>query len=225
MNNSSYPWYLTWPAIIVSFLFFWPLAIVLVYLRTKNSKVDIFAAASNKKVYMVIGVILILLGIGEFGSSVLSALFMIAGGAAIIYYANALAKKGTRNKTYIDLIVNQGETSIDKIASMLNVKYDVALKELQTMKTLGVLKNANINEATHTVTVDKVANTQNNIQNSLGQITNAVNDVAGAITGAASTNTTVNVVSCPCPGCGAKYTGAQGSTLTCDYCDTTFVIK
>ena len=32
MNNTSYPWYLSWPAIIVVFIFFWPAAIVLIYL-------------------------------------------------------------------------------------------------------------------------------------------------------------------------------------------------
>lgn len=228
MNNSSYPWYLSWPAIIVAFIFFWPAALVLIYLRTKNSKSDIFAAASNKKVYIVLGVLLILMGLGNIASSALMGIFMIVGGAAVIYYANTLAKKATRNKTYIDLIVNQGETSIDKIASMLNVKYDVALKELQTMKTLGVLKNAQINANTHTVTVEKPVNTQNslqnNLQNSFGQITGAVNEVTDALTGAASTSA-ATTVSCACPGCGAKYTGVQGNSLTCDYCDTTFVLK
>lgn len=228
MNNSSYPWYLTWPAIIIVFFLFWPAAIYLIYLRTKNSKGDVFAAATNKKVYMAIGVVLILMGLGSIGDSVLMGLFMIAGGAAVIYYANTLAKKASRNKSYIDMIVNQGETSIDKIASMLNVKYDVALKELQTMKTLGVLKNATINEMTHTVTVERSANTQNNLQNNLqnsfGQISDAMNGVTDALTNASSTDA-AKAVSCACPGCGAKYTGAQGTTITCDYCDTTFVLK
>lgn len=228
MNNSSYPWYLTWPAIIVAFFLFWPAAIYLIYLRTKNSKGDVFAAATNKKVYMVIGVLLIIMGLGSIGDSVLMGLFMIVGGAAVIYYANTLAKKASRNKSYIDMIVNQGETSIDKIASVLNVKYDVALKELQTMKTLGVLKNATINEMTHTVAVEKGVTTQNNlqgnIQNSFTQISGAMNGVTDALTNAASTDA-ATTVSSACPGCGAKYTGAQGSTITCDYCDTTFVLK
>lgn len=49
MNNTSYPWYLSWPAIIVVFIFFWPAAIVLIYLRTQSTKGGAFAAASNKK--------------------------------------------------------------------------------------------------------------------------------------------------------------------------------
>ena len=219
MKKKSYPWYLSWPAIIIVFLFFWPAAIVLIYLRTKNSKSDMFAAASNKKVYMALGVVLILLGLGRFGDSFFSALFLIAGGAALIYYANTLAKKAVRNKTYIDLIVNQGETSIDKIASMLNVKYDVAVKELQTMQTLGVLKGAEINTQTHSILVNKT-------QSAVSEISGMVNSVTEAITGASSNDAaSAAPVQVACPGCGAKYTGAPGTTITCDYCDATILFK
>lgn len=217
MNNTSYPWYLTWPVIIIAFLFFWPLAIALIYLRTKNSKSGAFAAASNKKIYMVLGVILIIIGLGSIGDSTMLALFMIAGGAAMIYYANSLAKKASRNKTYIDMIVNQGETSIDKIASMLNVKTDVVMKELQTMQTLGILKGATINYQTHSITVQRAQNTVNQISGMVNSFTNTVSDAAS--TSAAS------MVQTACPGCGAKYTGQQGTTCTCDYCDASFIFK
>ena len=135
MNNTSYPWYLSWPAIIVVFIFFWPAAIVLIYLRTQSTKGGAFAAASNKKIYMILGGVLIVFGLLRFKNSVPMALFLIVGGAAMIYYANTLAKKASRNKSYIDLLVNQGETSIDKVANMLNVRYDIALKEIKTSPT------------------------------------------------------------------------------------------
>lgn len=220
MNNGSYPWYLTWPVIVIVFLFFWPAAIVLIYLRTQNSKQGAFAAASNKKMYMILGVILILFGLMQFGNSTFMALFMIAGGAAMIYYANTLAKRASRNKSYIDLLVNQGETSIDKVANMLNVKYDVALKELKTMKSLGILKGAVINEQTRSVSISQV-------QNAAGEISGIVNSVTDAITGSASANGasgSTQMTEGACPGCGAKYTGAKGSTVTCSYCDATFVL-
>ena len=179
MNNTSYPWYLSWPAIIVVFLFFWPAAIVLIYLRTQSSKGGAFAAASNKTIYMVLGAILIVFGLMRIKGSIPMALFMIVGGAAMIYYANTLAKKASRNKSYIDLLVNQGETSIDKVANMLNVKYDVALKEIKTMKSLGILKGAAIDEQTRSVSIAKV-------QNTAGEISGMVNSVTGALIGGAS---------------------------------------
>ncbi|NBK94147.1 hypothetical protein D5278_19655 [bacterium 1XD21-13] len=220
MNNTSYPWYLSWPAIIVVFLFFWPAAIVLIYLRTQSSKGGAFAAASNKTIYMVLGAILIVFGLMRIKGSIPMALFMIVGGAAMIYYANTLAKKASRNKSYIDLLVNQGETSIDKVANMLNVKYDVALKEIKTMKSLGILKGAAIDEQTRSVSIAKV-------QNTAGEISGMVNSVTGALIGGASSaaaSGSAETVEGACPGCGAKYTGPKGSTVTCSYCDATFVL-
>lgn len=221
MNQTSYPWYLTWPVIILAFIFFWPAAIVLIYLRTNSSKGGMFAAASNKKIYIVLGVILILLGLTRFDNSVFVALFMIIGGGAMIYYANTLAKKASRNKSYIDMIVNQGETSIDKMASTLNVKYDVALKELQTMQSLGVLKGATIDAQTHSISVTQMKNT-------VGQISGAVNSITNTLTNAASNDAAGGnggMVQTACPGCGAKYTGMKGTSCTCDYCDASFIFQ
>lgn len=210
MKNTSYPWYLSWPAIIIVFLFFWPAAIVLIYLRTKNSKDGAFAAISDKKIYMILGAVLILLGINNLRHSGLMALFMIAGGAAMIYYANNLAKKASRNKAYIDMIVNQGETSIDKMASLLNVKSDVVIKELHMMQTLGILKGANINTQTHMISIEKV-------QNTVGEISGIVNSITDTILDASSTDS-ASVLQVACPGCGAKYTGRKGDVFECDYC-------
>ena len=192
----------------------------MIYLRTQSTKGGAFAAASNKKVYMILGGILILFGLTRFKSSIPMALFMIVGGAAIIYYANTLAKKASRNKSYIDLLVNQGETSIDKVANMLNVRYDVALKELKTMKSLGILKGATIDEQSRSVSITRV-------QNAAGEISGMVNSVTGALIGSASTaaaSGAAETVEGACPGCGAKYTGPKGSTVTCSYCDATFVL-
>ena len=220
MNNGSYPWYLTWPVIIIAFFIFWPGAIVLIYLRTKQTKQGAFAAASNKKVYMLIGAVLIIIGLCNIGDSFGTAFFFIVGGGVLIYYANTLAKKASRNRSYIDMIINQGETSIDKIAATLNVKYDVAVKELKTMQSIGILKGVTINEGTHSVALMQVRNTTNDLAS-------MVNSVAEAFTGVGSVEaaTPQKMVQAVCPGCGAKYTGPEGSTQVCDYCDTSFVVK
>lgn len=220
MKKQSYPWYLSWPVIIIAFYFFWPVALVLIYLRTQSSKQGAFAAASNKKVYMVLGGLLILFGLFSFRKSAGTALFMIVGGGAMFYYANTIAKKAARNKRYIDLLANQGETSIDKIASTLNVKYDVALKEIKALKTLGILKGAAIDEQARSISIA-------NVQNAAGDISNMVNTVTDTITGAASTSGAsgaVEMVEGACPGCGAKVTGAKGTTVICSYCDSAFVL-
>ena len=169
---------------------------------------------------MILGGVLIVFGLLRFKNSVPMALFLIVGGAAMIYYANTLAKKASRNKSYIDLLVNQGETSIDKVANMLNVRYDIALKEIKTMKSLGILKGANIDEQTRSVSIT-------NVQNAAGEITGMVSSVTDALLGSASTpaaSGAAETVEGACPGCGAKYTVPKGSTVTCFYCDATFVL-
>lgn len=220
MNNNAYPWYLSWPVIILVFIFFWPASLALIYLRTQHGRQGAFAAASNKSLYMIMGGLLTILGLAMVGDSTWMGLFMIIGGGVMIGYANTLAKKAARNKSYIDLLVNQGETSVDKIASMLNVKYDVALQELKTMKSLGILKGAEINEATRSVTLAQV-------QNAAGNISQMVNGVTGALLGNASVDAASGaavMTEGACPGCGAKYTGPKGSTVTCSYCDASFVL-
>lgn len=218
MNNNEYPWYLSWPAIIVALLFFWPAGIALIVLRTQNNKGSLFAGTTNKKFYIVIGVILILFGFTRFDSSAMVALFMIIGGGVLIFYANALAKKAERNKKYIDMIVNQRETSMDKIAGLVNVKYDVVVKELKTLQSLGVLKGVTINETTHSITLPQVQQT--------GQTNQNVKATMNAAFGNISTGTVPQqpaTVEAVCPGCGAKYTGLKGSACTCDYCGSNFV--
>lgn len=220
MNNESYPWYLTWPVIIIVFILFWPAAIVLVYLRTQSGKKGAFDAASDKKIYILLGAILMILGLMQFKRSIPVALFMIIGGVAMAYYANTIAKKAARNKSYMDLLVNQGETNIDKIANMLNVKYDIALKELKTMKSLGLLKGAVIDEQTRSVSIA-------DIQNATRDISSMINTVTETIMGSSSTSEAsgpAEMTEGVCPGCGAKCTGAKHTMVTCKYCDSTFVL-
>ena len=88
------------------------------------------------------------------------------------------------------------------------------------MKSLGILKGAAIDEQTRSVSIAKV-------QNTAGEISGMVNSVTGALIGGASTaaaSGSAETVEGACPGCGAKYTGPKGSTVTCSYCDATFVL-
>lgn len=210
-TNKSYPWYLTWPAIIIAFILFWPVGIALIFFRTQKSKKGAFSTASDKKFYIIIGVILILIGLSSLSDSPSLALFMLIGGIALIVYSNALSKKAKRNKAYIDMIINNGETSIDKISSILNVKYDIALKELKTLQATGILKNITIDEQTHTITVQRPIQPQVIINQNIA-------------TSSQQTQQPIQVET-SCPGCGAKYVGFTGNQCICEYCDSEFIFK
>ena len=216
MNNNKYPWYLNWFTIIMALYLFWPVGIALIILRTKRNKGGVFSGITNKKIYLITGALLVLFGFTRFDSSSTFALFMIVGGIVLIYYANTLAKKAQRNKKYIDMIINQRETSIDKISGMLNVKYDTVVKELKILQTLGVLNGAIINETTHSITMPYTQQSHQTSQ--FNQNSMNPNLSTNNISQQAPMSETA------CPGCGAKYTGQKGSVCTCDYCDSKFVI-
>lgn len=192
MNQNTTPWYLSNVAIIIAALFFWPAALVLLYLRMKDQQSLNVTVPTNKTVYLVIGIILVFFGFKTIAISFLFGLFQIVGGAAIALYSNVIARKVSRNKEYLKLILEDGETSIDKIASRLNVKYDVALNELKTLKNLGQLKKSVIDEEKHAILPE-------------------VGQEGGT-----------SLVMAVCPGCGAKYEGAKGKKIVCDYCDAEF---
>lgn len=210
MNNNQLPWYCQWWAIVVAFIVFWPAGIALFILRNNQSKQSIFLGTTDKKKYILIGVGLILIGIfymmrhhGWLG------FFMVVGGVALIICAERFKIKSERNRRYIELIVNQGETSLDKIASMCNVQYDVAVKEINYLISMRVLKNARLDNMMRTIEIAKVVSTVINSNNVINQ---------GSPSMSASPRQVVNVT-CTCKGCGAKMVLPKGTTALCEYCD------
>ena len=99
-------------------------------------------------------------------------------------------------------------TSVIGNGVALNIPYLV--KELKSLITFNVLKNATINEADRTITLAQQQPQQQTV-------TQFVNDVAAGFTGASEQ---AAPVSCTCPGCGAKVVVRPGQTVVCEYCDT-----
>ena len=216
MNNNVTPWYYSWPVIIIAFIVFWPVGLALLILRNTGNKHSVFLGSTDKRKYIIAGVVLIVLAIVSFSnhSGTMGVLYL-AGGIALIAYANVLVRKSQRNRMYIDLIVNNNETSLDKIASMCNVQYDTVVKELKSLITFNVLKNASIDEMNRTITINRVQ-PQPQPQQQLSQF---VNDVTAGFTSAVAAEQAAPVA-CTCSGCGAKVVVQPGQTVICEYCDT-----
>lgn len=209
-NNYDMPWYYSWPVIIFAFIFFWPVGIALVVMRNSANKKTMFSGSSHGVIYIVMGVILILAGIGGLSDNILLALFFIVGGIALIYYSKQVKKKSMRYKQYIELIVNREETSLDKIASVCNIQYDVMLKDLQLMINKDVLEGAILDQNSRTISIRKAA-----------PMRPASYATAPQMDSAYTTAPAQQVeVTCVCPGCGAKNIVIKGSTINCEYCDS-----
>ena len=204
MDNNIRPWYQSGIAIIIALFVCWPIAFLLILSRNSQGKQAVFMGSTDKKKYIIGGIALIIVGLCWLESSVFWGLFTMAGGGALIYYADRLQKKAQRNRQYIELIVNRGETSLDKIASVCNVQYDVMLKELQTLINRNILKGAILDTNGRMITVRREVPVRSN------------NGYAPAVE-VVEAPVNVNVV---CPGCGAKHVIKKGETIYCDYCDT-----
>jgi predicted transcriptional regulator len=223
MNETKHiPWYCSWVAIIIAFFIFWPVGIVLLIVRNTGSKQSAFMGSTNKKMYIIAGVVLILVGLSIFSSEKLVGFFFIVGGGALIYYAANLAKHAERNRMYIDLIVNQGETSLDKIANMCNIQYDTVHKEIKQLIVTNVLKNATIDDNYRTINIVRSSNSVNNGGSMAGMVNNVANMISWDTSSTENGNAQASdeIITCKCPGCGAKMAIRRGTSINCEYCDT-----
>ena len=211
MNNGQRPWYFSTWFIIIMFFVFWPAALGLLIYRNSKNKSALFMGTTDRNKYIIGGVVLAIIGLARIKTTF--GVIMLIGGVVLFIYSAQLAKKSERNRKYIDLIVNLGETSIDNIASVCNVPYETALKEIKFLQTVAVLNNVVIDEAARSVR--KVAAPQQNAPSDFEQL-------AGMLTGGSSSP---EMVTCTCPGCGAKVALPKGSTTNCEYCDSPITAK
>ncbi|MCL2828749.1 MAG: hypothetical protein FWD99_08455 [Oscillospiraceae bacterium] len=68
----------------------------------------------------------------------------LGGGIWINEVSKRMKLTGTRYRKYIAIIANEGQKSIDAIASAMGVAYAVAVSDLQQMIDLGFLVDAHI---------------------------------------------------------------------------------
>ncbi len=221
-NNEQPFWFKTW-VIVVAFIFCWPIGIVLLIGRINSSKQTMLDGSKTTRICMIVGVILILVGISGFsGRKILTALFYIAGGAALIYFGQQNKKKVERYRGYIDLVANQKVYSLDTISNTMNVNYDTVRNDLQKLISKGSFRGATINELTRSIDVASPQpmmqpvmqpQMQAMYQAGAGMVENVMNTVSQA----ANTQVTAK-----CPGCGGTTVAMKGATVECDYCGKIF---
>lgn len=214
MNKNETPIYLNTWVIVLAFCIFWPAGIVLLIMRINSNKKSMFDGSTTTKICYAIGAILILAGLGTFSNSFFAGLFYTIGGAALIYYGNKNKKKVERYKQYIDLVINQGITSLDTISNTLNISYDISRNEILTLISKGTFKGARIDDVQRCiVTTNPVASAP---RVGIEEFANSMSQLAGSL-GMANGGGSTEVIA-KCPGCGGTMAAIKGQAVECDYC-------
>lgn len=199
----------SWVAIVLWFIFFWPVGVYLIY---KKLSTDKSAAMKNSKVLMgigyffIFGAVVMLIetvsGGADASSGVFGILFYLIGGVLIIWGAKKVKKSGEQYKKFIDIVVNQQQYTIDNIAAQMGLSYDETVKGLQKMIDKGYFSGAYIDVANHELVMPKKNQSVVYVQQ------NPYVDQANA----------PQQKAVKCPNCGGNNVINVGQVCECDFC-------
>lgn len=137
------------PAIILCWFLFWPLGIYLTY---KRARIDKKAAIIISIIVIILGAIFFLGGLrflsgGLIGDDIANMNALIIMGIILISIGIYTRKSAKRFLNYLDLVVDQGYSSIDSVAASMSTNYDVAKRDLQKLIGDGYLNGSYIDES------------------------------------------------------------------------------
>jgi len=192
---------LSWGWIIFWCIFFWPVGLFLVFQRANT---DRSAILKNSKTVRIIS--FVLMGFGAVylvlsftNSDFLAATVLLGGGGVWLFITSRnMKEKAEKYKKYIDIVINQGQTSIDYIASAVGKSSDEVQKDLQKMIDEDYFPKAYIDQGTRTIMLPQT------------EVEQAVQDSAESVQ--------TEVVTCPA--CRARNLVVVGQHGRCEYCRT-----
>lgn len=209
----------SWPVIFLLLYFFWPVGVFLLYKRVQF----------DRKAALSIGKVINILGIGAYGIAVLGVIACLVEGFAgedfeiILFFGIAgfvmrkVAKKLTRNaekiRRYLQIIVNGGETDMDKIARTVNQPYDTVVSDIQKMIDSGYLNGRYISRSQHKILFQSDQEFED--VDLTEDIDDAFENYIEEVEAPQPTPVQSRTVTCKC--CGAKNI-IQARNAECEYC-------
>lgn len=199
-----------WGWIIFWLIIFWPVGL---YLLVKKLATDQSALMSGKtSTLSAVGWVLIAFGVIGFftelsdtpdATGVILGFLFVIGGVLLLRKVSTTKKTAVKYKKYIDTVVNQNIRSIDNIASIVGLPYDVVAKDLQDMINIGYLKDAYIHQSNREIILKQ-------------QEQEPTTYTQGVYTD----QTAPQTKAARCPGCGANNVVVVGRVSECEYCST-----
>lgn len=200
----------SWAFIITMCILFWPVGFYLLYKKLLSDKA---AVLQNSRTLKKIGIGLIVLGViyflgqtSEDSNAIGPMLFFVGGGVFIIRISKKMQLQGEKFKKYISIVINNKETSIDNIASYMNVSCEEAVNDLKTMIDKGYFLNAYVDLGSRKFVIRKREYEPININNRESSFNNEVKEEKPKI----------KVV--VCRNCGGNNTILDGEVSECEFC-------
>lgn len=206
-NAQTHPieWWLSWPAIVIAFIVFWPIGLFLTWKRfTVDKKLNLLPG----KIFFILGyacLFLVLLQLranifrNEKNHYIPEMIFLLLLGLCLIAVGKKIKDNDTKSKKYISIIANEGIIDIDNIAAAIPTSYDNARKDLQKMIDKGFFDGAYINESERQITLPKRHQEHSSNQSNI-----------------TPESTKMHAVTCKC--CGAQNSVADGTVGDCEFC-------
>ena len=127
---------MSWAIVILVLIFFWPVGVYLLYRKVTGDRAS---ALKNSKILRNVGFVFLGFAIiyifmvisGQMDDAWTAAAFFGIGGGVLVYAAKRLKMTGEKFKKYINIVINNNQTSIDNIAAAIPISYDKAAKDLQ----------------------------------------------------------------------------------------------
>ena len=217
----------TW-GIVLAFIIFWPVGILLLFLRIATDRSATMKSGIGKAIsvvsYVLLGFagIFLLMAIFSDTSMLFAAVLFGVGGILVNNFARNMKKAGLRYKRYIDLVVNRNMTSIQSIANDTGVDYNTAVIDLQKMIQLGYFTGAQLDPTRGTIFLGGQPVMQQTAYGAQGiaqQVAQAFNP-AFQQQQQSFAQQQAQVAVKACPSCGANGRVTAGQAAECEYCGT-----
>lgn len=140
----------SWVVVILALIIFWPVGLILLYLKLRNNSKNKFTFSGTMKI--IIGVCSVFFGLigasteidqptGEVGLTIVMVSIFLAIGIAFIYFGVKNIKEGKIYEKISNLINFQEVESVEEIAKKLKITEEKATEYISKAISLGICNN------------------------------------------------------------------------------------
>lgn len=140
----------SWVTVILALIIFWPVGLILLYLKLRNSSKNKFIFSGTMKIMIgVCSIFFALIGTaaeideptGEVGVTIVMVSIFLAIGAAFIYFGMKNIKEGKIYEKIGNLINFQEVETVEEIAGKLKITEERAIEYISKAVSLGFCNN------------------------------------------------------------------------------------